>query len=232
MLLATLVVFREPAALLRQGHQALGKFVVALVLKLAHGHAAAGAAWVARHKRQVAFLGACRAERQIVPCSPRLAICAIDSQERHVKVVTRKIEVVGVTPEKSNRIFRRENQADVLHAAVFVQLVLAATKQCDDVTAHVITCRTAFFNRRNGGFLHLVEPLGWHTCGGGLHGLRHVGDRRQLIDFHAWTTRLVNLLGGDKTIAVEVFFSQARKALDALASTMMVGHHETRRRHN
>ena len=229
LLRAALVVFREPAAFLRQGHQALWQVVVTLVFKLRHRHAAAGATRVARYKSQLTLRGAGFAERQVIAGCQRFSIHTIKTQKRHIQVVARKIKVVRVTAKKSNRVFRGKHQTDVLHAAVFVEFVLATPKQRHHITAHVIACGAAFLNGCNFGFLHFIETLGGYACCGSLHRLRHIRDGRQLIDFHARAARLIAHLAGNKPIAVEIFFAQARQALDARPGAVVVRHHQAGR---
>ena len=86
--------------------------------------------------------------------------------------------------------------------------------------------KAAFLNRCNFGFLHFIETLGRHPCCVSLHRLRHIRDGGQLIDFHARAARFVAHLAGNKSVTVEIFFVQARQALDAGSGAVMVRHHQ------
>src|SRR2546430_16400229 len=99
----------------------------------------------------------------------------VSPQERDVEVVTREVEVVGIAAEEGDGELGREDEADVLEAAVPVQIVAAAVIKRDDVAADLRVAAGAFlFDLRHRALLCLGELLARKTFGRGGDARRDV----------------------------------------------------------
>src|SRR5580658_3205492 len=92
---------------------------------------------MARHEREIALFGTRRGPAKVVRRRSGLAILP-DAQKRYVEIVTGEVEVVRIATEESNRELGREDEPDVLMAAVFIEVKAATLVQADDVTAYLV----------------------------------------------------------------------------------------------
>ena len=162
----------------------------------------------------------------------RSAVTAVNAHERHIEVVAREHEVVRVAAEECDLVFGRKHEADVLQAAVLVQVIAATAVQADDLAAEFIRRGALLFDAGDGGPLSLGKLVGGDALRCRLHPLGDVSDFGELVELHPGAARLVRLLLGEEAVSVEIFFREAREVLDALASAVVVRHHEAVRRHD
>lgn len=120
----------------------------------------------------------------------RLAVF-VDAKERHVEVVVRELEVVGVAAKEGDVLLGGEDQADVSVFFVAVEVVLAALEERDHVAAEAGFVRLFFFDgvgHRAAGFLrfggvHVRLDRGVHFGGDVLDALQHVEFQVDALDF-------------------------------------------------
>ena len=139
------------------------------------------------------------------------------------------MKLSGSPPKNAMRVFGREDQADVLQAAVPVQVVAAAAVQADDLAAEVVRGGALLLDGGGDGLAGVGVVLGGHAARSLLHAWRDVGDLYQLVHLHPGHGLVLAGLG-EEAVAVAVLLGQARKVLDAAARAMVIGHHQALRR--
>ena len=167
---------------------------------------------------------------QVVPGRRRLPVL-VGPDERDVQVVTREVEVVGVSAEGSHGELRSEDQPHVLEALVLVEIVDSPVVQRDDVAAHLLVAAGALLlDLRHLGALRLGEPLPLEPLGGGMHPLGDVGDPGQLVQLDLGALHFLVERRRVEALLHEVLLLRG-ELLDAAVRAMVVGHHQALGRH-
>ena len=148
----------DHAAHFGQTQQRVRRIQIARGFEFGDGELAIGAAGIADDDRHLAIVGAVLREREEIGDLGRLAVF-VGAQHAHVEVVAREVEVVRIAAEERHREFRREDQAHILIAMVFVYIVDAAVIQVDDVAARAfgIVAGAFLLDRRLHRFLGLAS---------------------------------------------------------------------------
>ena len=209
-----------------------GVLDVAQVLELGDRQQAAGVARVADHEREVAFLRAVRAPAVVLIDVRRLAVL-VDAEERHVHVVPRIREVVGVAAEAGRVGLRHEHQAGLGPAVEPVQLVLAAVVHGDHFAVRarraLLAAVLEVTRRRNRGSRPrrtAVAPRRHRA----VHAGRDVADLDQLVHAEVRADALVG--AGRRVEAVgEEVLAGLRHGVGAAAGAVMVRHDQPVGRH-
>ncbi len=132
---AAFAVLLQHATHFGQSNHAVDERQVAQGSQLRDGQLTLGRARLAGNEYHFPFLCTAFTEREIVFDLGRLA-AFIGTQQGDIQVVARKVEVIRIAAKECCRFFRCPDQARILEAMVFVDLVLAAVIQVDDIATH------------------------------------------------------------------------------------------------
>src|SRR5436190_142035 len=88
--------------------------------------------WIADHESQVARFGSGRRPLEVTRRMYGL-IVFVNTDQRHIDIESRKIEVVGIPAKKRCLKFGREDEPHVRIFLVTIKIVLAALIKRDDV---------------------------------------------------------------------------------------------------
>src|SRR6266567_7332908 len=98
---------------------------------------------------QLTRRGSLGAPLQKVVGVQRLTVLFIDTEKRHVQIVTRVSEVIRIAPKKSRLLLRRKDQANVGIGLVLVEPVLAALVERNHIGAEFGLFLALLFNCGN-----------------------------------------------------------------------------------
>src|SRR5262249_29561646 len=127
------VVDQDLPALL-QSTEDQREVLITILLELVYGLQSRCRTRMSRNEYQLAFGGAFLAPFEIVVGLGGFVVF-INSEERHVQVVPRIGEIVGVAAEKGYLLFRSEYQTEIGKFLVAVKPILATLVQSDYVRA-------------------------------------------------------------------------------------------------
>ena len=155
----------------------------------------------------------------------------VGTKKADVEVVSRKLKVVGVAPEKSELLLRREHEP---HIGVFlrtVEVVGPALIQGDDVAPQAGGGQGFLFDRRHRGPTRWKGLVSRHS---GRHRRldagRHVCDRHKDVQLKVVALQLIGPRRGGEAIAGVVVCFIA-EFMQAVSANVMIGDHQTVGRH-
>jgi len=154
---------------------------IALKLKLRDRILTLCTARMPRHKDQFAIGGAGGIPFQIILRVDRLAVL-VNAEQRHIQVVARIREIVGVAAEEGGLVFGCEYQPHIGILPITVKPVFAALIQRHDVGTQARLLQAFAFDPGDGGFApsellcrrHGAFQRRLHSLGHVLHGPEHV----------------------------------------------------------
>ena len=218
-------VFPENAVQGRKIAIGRGQLEITQQLQLGHRFLARGRARIAGGEHQLSILRAGGVEREELRVR-RMAV-VVRTQERHVEVVAREIEIVRIAAEEGRVLVRREHQPHVLVAAVAVQRGAATMVERDHVATPKggIAADAGFLDRAFRGLLR-AGVVGAMLAGERrVHPRRDVADGVEPVELHRRAFRLACL--GCRGVAVlHVVVAGAGEFRKALVGAVMVGHHQ------
>src|SRR5579883_2977665 len=71
-------------------------------------------------------------------------VLIVDAKIADIEVIARELEIIRVASEKGDVFFGRENEPDILKAAIFIKIVNAAIIKRDDIAANRLIAAGAF----------------------------------------------------------------------------------------
>src|SRR5690606_36199611 len=124
---------------------------------------------------------------------------------------------------------RREDETDVLEAAVFVKMVLPTVIERDDVAAHVGALGALLLDLANLRLLRLAEALTRQAFRHGRQARGDVRDLDELIQLEIGTGLFFGMRFGVKAFRYVILFRRG-ELLDAAVDAMVIGQHQAIRR--
>src|SRR5262249_55453513 len=103
-------------------------------LKFRNRELAAGASRIAGDEYQIAFFRTVFAPVQVLGCRDGLATF-VDAHQAEIEIEAREIEIIWIAAKKAGVELGREHQANIIKAAVMVQVVNSTVIKGDEVTS-------------------------------------------------------------------------------------------------
>ena len=107
---------------------------VAQLFKVCDSVQARSRTWMTCYENKLALFRALRREFQMVVRMHGLALF-IDAHQRHVYVVTREVEIIGIAAKERSLKFRHEDQTHIRIFLVAIKIVAPALIERDDIRA-------------------------------------------------------------------------------------------------
>ncbi len=154
----------------------------------------------------------------------------VDAEDRHIEIVPRELEVVGIAAEECDRKLRSEDQSHVGVFLVAIEVIRASLIQRDDVAAEFCLLGRFLFDvrdRRRPCCLSLFRRFGRDRF---VDAVGDVHDLDKLIEFQIRRGDFIGWGLREKAVAVVVVLGR-RNLRERVGRDMMIGQHEPAARH-
>ena len=166
------------------------------------------------HENEIAFLCPGGGPLEVVLGMDRLVVF-INANQRHVDVVTRKVEIVGIATEECGLEFRHKDEANVCVLFIAIKTVLTALVKRDNVRTQAGRFQRLSFDLRDLDSFRL-ERVGvagvWLYCS--VYTRSHVFDAYQLVQLKTGRLDLVGARFCQKSFFGQVLLGRAHLVND------------------